>query len=87
MDKDGNIVPNGEYRSYPIYFDDNQQITIYSMLESYLPRNELTVGNIKTQITLNITYIRCINHDTQVYSKYGFIFYFYSFLLAQKPLH
>lgn len=57
MDKDGNIVPNGEYRSYPIYFDDNQQITIYSMLESYLPRNELTVGNIKTQITLNITYI------------------------------
>ncbi|TOM59801.1 fimbrial protein, partial [Vibrio parahaemolyticus] len=32
-------------------------ITIYSMLESYLSRSELTVGNIKTQITLNITYL------------------------------
>ncbi|GAB1437388.1 hypothetical protein MASR2M36_01190 [Providencia sp.] len=57
MDKDGNVVPNGEYRNYPVYFDDNQQITFYSMLESYLARNELTVGNIKTQITLNITYL------------------------------
>lgn len=57
MDKDGNIVPNGEYRNYPIYFDDNQQVTIYSMLENYRVRNELKVGNIKTQITLNITYL------------------------------
>lgn len=57
MDKNGNTVPNGEYRNYPIYFDDNQQITIYSMLESYLPRKDLTVGNIKTQITLSIAYL------------------------------
>lgn len=57
LDKQGNTIPNGEYRNYPIYFDDNQQIVIYSMLESYRPRSELTVGNIKTQITLNITYI------------------------------
>lgn len=57
MDKNGDIVPNGEYRNYPVYFDDNQQITFYSMLESYLSRHELTVGNIKTQITLNITYL------------------------------
>ncbi|MCW2257481.1 type 1 fimbria pilin [Providencia alcalifaciens] len=57
MDKNGNIVPNGEYQNYPIYFDDNQQITLYSMLESYLPRNDLTVGNIKTQITLQIIYL------------------------------
>lgn len=56
-DKNGDIIPNGEYRSYPIYFDDNQQITVYSMLENYLAKNELTVGNIKTQITLNITYL------------------------------
>ncbi|EKT60744.1 putative exported fimbrial protein [Providencia burhodogranariea DSM 19968] len=57
MDQNSHIIPNGEYRNYPIYFDDNQQITIYSMLESYLPRNDLTVGNIKTQITLQIIYL------------------------------
>ncbi len=56
-DRNGNIIPNGEFRNYPVYFYDNQQIIIYSMLESYLSRNELTVGNIKTQITLNITYL------------------------------
>ena len=57
MTNDGLVVPNGEYKNYPIYYDENQQIIFYSMLESYLPRNELTVGNIKTQITLNITYL------------------------------
>ncbi len=75
MDKDGNIVPNGEYRSYPIYFDDNQQITIYSMLESYLPRNELTVGNIKTQITFKYyLHIRCIIMIHKFIQKYGLYF-------------
>ncbi|WP_318574133.1 fimbrial protein [Providencia stuartii] len=57
MDKNGNIVPNGEYRNYSIYFDDNQQITLYSMLESYLPRKDLTIGNIKAQIMLSIAYL------------------------------
>lgn len=57
IDKKGNTVPNGEYRNYSVYFDDNQQITLYSMLESYLPRKDLTVGNIKTQITLSIAYL------------------------------
>ncbi|MEI9533571.1 fimbrial protein [Moellerella wisconsensis] len=57
LDEKGHEIPNGEFRNYPVKFDHNQQIILYSMLESYLPKNELILGNIRSQIRLNIDYL------------------------------